>query len=335
MSARIVWLDNVKLLAMFLVVFEHHGLENRFVADWIWTFHLPVFFFVSGVLTNPNKSFLETVKGSAIRLLVPVLLWHLIGMLLWDPILIKYQAPNNFWQEWLQSQYSFFLGKSCGFGWFLICLFWVRLEFWILNKAGGSCLYAIGLVVLPAITFLMKGKVEVPFYVLNSFMAFPFFLVGYIVRGKVLNLRGGWISMAFSAIALCLSLYLSSLTGRYSINALDFGVNPCLMYLQGLLGVVFCVSLCRNLRVNNDFTNVLSRGTIVILLSQLPLLFIAKAVYRLIARPTHPAPYFDLASALLSSTVIMIVMYFLIKVINKHAPVLNGRISRTLENDRG
>ncbi|WP_367400076.1 acyltransferase family protein [Segatella copri] len=50
----IEWLDFARVFVMFLVIVDHLGLENRFIRDFIWSFHMPVFFFISGIF-HSNK----------------------------------------------------------------------------------------------------------------------------------------------------------------------------------------------------------------------------------------------------------------------------------------
>ena len=50
---RIEWLDLAKVLTMFFVIFDHLGLRDSQISDWVWQFHLPAFFLISGVTTVP------------------------------------------------------------------------------------------------------------------------------------------------------------------------------------------------------------------------------------------------------------------------------------------
>lgn len=56
MNNRISYIDILKGFGIFFVVFGHvtHIGELR---DYIWNFHMPLFFFVSGFLYKPSLSF--------------------------------------------------------------------------------------------------------------------------------------------------------------------------------------------------------------------------------------------------------------------------------------
>ncbi len=45
---RIHWIDIARGMAMDLVVIGHLGLKNQFV-QWIYSFHMPLFFILSGM----------------------------------------------------------------------------------------------------------------------------------------------------------------------------------------------------------------------------------------------------------------------------------------------
>jgi len=51
-----------------------------------------------------------------------------------------------------------------------------------------------------------------------------------------------------------------------------------------------------------------------------------KALYRLLFHPNHPAPYFDAISALVAAILTVLMMYPVIRFIDKRCPVLNGRM---------
>ena len=57
MEKRIEWIDIAKSLGIFLVVIGHTGI-NVFmpsVAKWIYSFHMPLFYFISGMMFNGDK----------------------------------------------------------------------------------------------------------------------------------------------------------------------------------------------------------------------------------------------------------------------------------------
>lgn len=48
---RILWIDYAKAFAMFFVVIGHVNSGN-YLTNWIYSFHMPLFFFLSGITLN-------------------------------------------------------------------------------------------------------------------------------------------------------------------------------------------------------------------------------------------------------------------------------------------
>ena len=70
-DARHLWVDIAKTIGIFLIVFSHLN-QSGFSEAFLWTFHVPLFFFISGYLTKPqtDPEFLGRVTR---RLVLPYL----------------------------------------------------------------------------------------------------------------------------------------------------------------------------------------------------------------------------------------------------------------------
>ena len=56
MNNRIEWIDIAKGIAIILVVYGHAGLANiPLLEKWVCAFHMPFFFFISGILFSVDK----------------------------------------------------------------------------------------------------------------------------------------------------------------------------------------------------------------------------------------------------------------------------------------
>lgn len=67
---RIEWIDTAKGMGLILVVLGH--LHIPFLASWIYLFHMPLFFFLSGVVYSGQQySFLEFLTRRIKTLVVP------------------------------------------------------------------------------------------------------------------------------------------------------------------------------------------------------------------------------------------------------------------------
>ncbi|EUJ29371.1 acyltransferase [Listeria cornellensis FSL F6-0969] len=68
---RLHWIDNLRGFGMILVVWGHMNIPIA-LETIIYSFHMPLFFFISGYLYKKNNnSFKEVVKKKATVLLIP------------------------------------------------------------------------------------------------------------------------------------------------------------------------------------------------------------------------------------------------------------------------
>ena len=104
---------------------------QRVLASWVYTFHMPLFFMLSGAVLalKPLKSFNVFVKSKVKRLLVP---YYFYGLLFMLPI--KY--IGQFYNDELigKACIGFMTGVEGSHLWFFFALFWCMMVFFIIVK---------------------------------------------------------------------------------------------------------------------------------------------------------------------------------------------------------
>ena len=84
MKARLNWIDWAKAFAITFVVFGHIPEEkSSFFLNYVTTFHMPLFFFISGLLTKKENPSKDTFKKYWQTLVVPYLLYNIIFYPFW------------------------------------------------------------------------------------------------------------------------------------------------------------------------------------------------------------------------------------------------------------
>ena len=69
-TKRIKWIDTAKGIGLLLVILGH--LHVPYMTTWIYTFHMPLFFFLSGVVFSGSKyTFKEFLVKKIKSLVVP------------------------------------------------------------------------------------------------------------------------------------------------------------------------------------------------------------------------------------------------------------------------
>ena len=131
---RIHWVDIAKGIGIIFIIYAHMLGVNDF-RHLFYSFHIPLFFFLSGIVYNHKKytDFLAFLKKSAKRLLLPYFIFAFIFFILW---LIKIKPDNLFSSEIIRQFSGIFYANSnnglMAFNnilWFLPTLFVIRVLF--------------------------------------------------------------------------------------------------------------------------------------------------------------------------------------------------------------
>lgn len=72
-SKRVEWIDTAKGIGLILVILGH--LKIDYLSAWIYTFHMPLFFFLSGVVFSGHKMQFESgdTKGSTSKIGIAII----------------------------------------------------------------------------------------------------------------------------------------------------------------------------------------------------------------------------------------------------------------------
>lgn len=98
---RILWIDWAKSIGMFLVILGHcHIRESeQIVTQYIYSFHMMLFFFLSGILCRRDLS-LTSIKKDIRYLIFPYLVYGLIGIsiicMFFDRIKLKFVMMTSY-----------------------------------------------------------------------------------------------------------------------------------------------------------------------------------------------------------------------------------------------
>lgn len=190
MTNRIVWLDYGKAIAIYLVVLAHTALYKPAEA-FIYTFHMPFFFFMSGYLFSFEKypSYLQFLKRRFKQLITPYLILNALTYLLWFFILRKVGDDAN-------ESVSIFSpiiaaltvnAKSMVHDiplWFLAALFLVENLYYLLYKNEKYSIVVTITLFLLAFLNSTFNPVRLPFCIDISLVAILFYRLGCVLKEK-------------------------------------------------------------------------------------------------------------------------------------------------------
>lgn len=130
-DSRFDWADIAKGIGIFLMVMGHAGLPGA-VHNWIYSFHMPFFFILSGFFFKNGKySFGEFVWRKFKTLIVPYIFFVTsIELLRYGLVAIGLEVPAP-----RPVGDVVFLGRDMGATWFLLSLFLTEVLYYLLDKS--------------------------------------------------------------------------------------------------------------------------------------------------------------------------------------------------------
>ena len=159
-AQRLSYIDTMKAIGIALIVFGHAPGLDASLKTLIYSFHMPLFFFVSGLLLSDEKLGLKITDYfiSQIRALgIPYLFFWVISYLYWLPThTLSASAPEYIGIPWWGPIEGMLIGNGATLYvnvvlWFFTCLFVTSMIFFVARKLFS---YAVLLVILNILAFI-------------------------------------------------------------------------------------------------------------------------------------------------------------------------------------
>lgn len=286
MSVYYPWVDWAKTIGIFLVILGHGGLVNEDIRQFVYSFHMPLFFVISGILYKP-VSFTITVNKYFHRLIIPYFIMNGICLLIVSLAALKNDVLT--WSFLGDRIGAIVLGLGYQSGrlipvdgptWFLIALFIVYIiQSFGYDKRYYSIIIASLSIVIVAI--LSTAGIDTYLPIDSALMAYPFFCLGLYLRNivhKQIRIRN---NIFIFILMLLGTLTVSCINGRVDMNTFNHGYSLLLYYICGLFGSAFIISLSKMINCVPNFVKTISIGTILILGFNLMAISLFKGCYGL------------------------------------------------------
>lgn len=245
-------IDIAKGIGIILVVWAH---ANGPYSSYITQFHMPFFFFISGLLyRSSDESCSDYIKRKCRTLLVPFWWWNFLSF----PIFYTLY----YWGKWSFStcmkslvEIAFTLNKVpfLGATWFLPALFWISMLTHICVKKI-SCHFRYGdllLLLVGCIASILGFYVTFPYRISRTLICSLFYICGYLynkhlryristVRKSIIAWLGGILFLIFSninSVDMGSNTYKSKiafLIGAFAATAFMLGVSKWLLNITFL-----------------------------------------------------------------------------------------------------
>lgn len=238
---RIEWLDTARGIGIIFVVLGHIGF-GRF-NQWIYSFHLPLFVFISGMLFNPNTSALNLIKKRIKTLLIPYFCFGLIILL--EEMITFSKINSDFIISFIK---DLLIQKRFRFVWFLTFLFVIELFYLALHKAiknkivFGIVVFAFSIVVFEYNLLFKKA------FIWNadaSAFMLPIFYLGTLASNiidkiEIILKKYKWLLIICGLVISLISVFLFNNT--LELFDMNFGI-PIINFISALSGIVFVLTI--------------------------------------------------------------------------------------------
>lgn len=240
---RIEWIDRCKCIAIYLVVYGHFCLDNKYV----YAFHMPLFFFLSGYVFNEKKyTSKEFLKSRINGILIPYFFFYLLTWMYWLVVERNFRSVDlEWWQPLLgllysSPQWNGFMSHNAVL-WFLPCLFVVETIVFLILKHVPRITYHVIIVTILTILGFCSCR-ALPWCLNIALPCLQFFYVGRLLRKLDFNrFDRKWILLIFIILVSSFLMGMHITDNKVNIVSSVYGCIPefeLFAYL-GLFAIVF------------------------------------------------------------------------------------------------
>ena len=253
MQQRNQWIDIAKGIGILLVVIGHSSIPI-FMSNFIWAFHMPLFFICSGWVTSWGKySVGEFVANKVRTLLIPFIIYSSIVLLVKEIIGIGdlYLWLRKGWQGYAL--------------WFVPVLFFASIIVRIINAAGKQYVLLGGILCLILGAFLSYFKISLPWTI--SSIPYAVFL---IILGSVLNKYAKFIATPKWYILVCCAIITFTISSLWRLDMAFNNILPVIPLTCGAISGTFMIFftssyIYNNTKILSNILQAIGRETFIIL----------------------------------------------------------------------
>lgn len=181
-APRSVAIDLVRVFGVVAIVAGHTWDHRHFVQAGLYTWHVPVFFVITGYLWKPERTVRQELVNRAKTLLVPYAAWLILVTVIWlrfraargEPLDLSLLKTLPLGGNWIARPYSAF--------WFVTCLFFAAVFLRWLEKLGPFFPWLAAAV---GITWAAGDPSALSHVPLGAGLALP--AIGFLLVGQLLR----------------------------------------------------------------------------------------------------------------------------------------------------
>lgn len=243
-------IDIAKGLGIILVILGHCVYYGGFTCRWIFSFHMPLFFFLSGIFFK-GYSFRQYFEKKFKSMFIPFVFFIIFGGC-FTFLIPEWRSEIGLKQLLVDVYYgSPSIVKMISL-WFLICLAWVEVIALfvvrikkVINQILCICaIFLLGLIV--EYYYCNFNMIRLPLKIDSALIAIFFFYIGYLINiDKIKNTYEGlkfWEVLIVQILLFTITILISNKNGM--VNLANIQINNVILYLLGsVLGILLVISV--------------------------------------------------------------------------------------------
>lgn len=304
---RYDWIDTARGIGIILVLFGH--ISYPYITTEIYTFHIPLLFFLSGIVFNYNKPIKVFIKDEIKRLIIPYYAWALLFFVL-PGVIMDFLSTGKFY---IDSEYIkyLYMGRLDTI-WYLSTLLVMHIISYAvlkLSKGNGLILSAVSVILFVGFyIYYQNGGKSLWFNFDAACMSILFFAAGYLIKNKpdifnVLQKLSNKKKLVCFIVFLIFNIAFGALNNFISGKHIDvfknIYTNPVLMVISAFFGIFAAVMLSFMIR-GRIFKYIGQNSMVYFIMHQRLYIYVYAYFYTLIG--------FDRNAGLLNQTINFVIL---------------------------
>lgn len=328
---RISWIDIAKCIGIILVLIGHVS-KNKNIHTFIYSFHMPLFFIISGYLYCYKDNY---IKNKAIKILIPYLFFSVVSFTYWYFIErnIRGQDINP-----ITPLVNIILARGGDENyvynvalWFLPCLFITEVICHILiKKVKNIKILSIFILTLSVIGYIYSlfDFIRLPFGIDIAFVSIGFYFIGYLwkERGEKLfdKLNLSLIKHIILIIACFIVIIFSLLLPDMNMANLQYPLAPPILYIIPTIGTFMIFEISKLIN-ECKWMEFLGKNSLIIMGIHEPIKRVVLEVIHRITNISTEILRTNILGILATTIILLLICVPIIYILNRYFSVLLGK----------
>lgn len=330
-NERLKYIDYMKGIGIFLVILGHVSMIEV-LTKIIFSFHMPLFFTISGItyyLSNKENFYIKKMK----TVLVPYIFFSFLSFIYW--VLIERNIRNQGNISMLDQFINVFLAKAGSDNyvynaslWFLPCIFVVTCLFHFFNNKmqRNKIVLPILLFFVSLMGFFLSKHMEMrlPFTLDSAMQGILFFSLGYHIAPYITSIAEYKKNIKFKNLLAEIIILLLINYFHDGINISENKYDNYILYLVGAsAGVILIYSLSK--KINSRRLEILGENSLIIMCIHEPIKRVVIQLIALLFNVSGDKVRTSIISVAIVTIVTLVVSLFASIIIKKIFPFVVGK----------